>query len=125
MELHLIRHGQTNWNEEGRAQGQSDSRLTEVGEQQAIALGKRISHLKFDKVFCSSSLRTRQTADLVFPRSKSDIEYLNSLREIFLGPWVANQLWPDDRPTITCYQPNRNVRVTNFCHFCCINNIAE
>ena len=87
MELHLIRHGQTNWNEEGRAQGQSDSRLTEVGEQQAIALGKRISHLKFDKVFCSSSLRTRQTADLVFPRSKSDIEYLNSLREIFLGPW--------------------------------------
>ena len=87
MELHLIRHGQTNWNEEGRAQGQSDSRLTETGEQQAIALGKRINHLKFDKVFCSSSLRTRQTAQLVFPRSKLDIEYLDSLREIFLGPW--------------------------------------
>ena len=67
MELHLIRHGQTDWNEERRVQGQSDSQLTQLGINQAIALGERISAIKFDKVFCSSSLRTRQTAANLFP----------------------------------------------------------
>mgnify|MGYP001166324474 FL=1 len=87
MELHLIRHGQTNWNEERRAQGQSDSKLTKIGKEQAIALGEKIEQIKFDKIFCSSSLRTRQTAELVFPKTECNIEYLDSLREIFLGPW--------------------------------------
>ena len=87
VELHLIRHGQTNWNEERRAQGQSDSKLTKIGKEQAIALGKKIKQIKFDKIFCSSSLRTRQTAELVFPKTELKIEYLDSLREIFLGPW--------------------------------------
>ena len=87
MELHLIRHGQTNWNEERRAQGQSDSKLTKIGKEQAIALGKRIKQIKFDKIFSSSSLRTRQTAELVFPKTELEIEYLDSLREIFLGSW--------------------------------------
>ena len=31
MELHLIRHGQTNWNEERRIQGQRESILTDLG----------------------------------------------------------------------------------------------
>ena len=70
MELHLIRHGQTNWNEERRAQGQSDSKLTKIGKEQAIALGKKIKQIKFDKIFCSSSLRTRQTAKLAFPKAE-------------------------------------------------------
>lgn len=87
MELHLIRHGQTNWNEERRAQGQSDSRLTELGEQQARELGEKLDAIEFDRIYCSSSLRTRQTAELAFGHKNKDIEYLDSLREIFLGPW--------------------------------------
>ena len=38
MQLHLIRHGQTNWNEEKRIQGQSDSILTKLGVSQALSL---------------------------------------------------------------------------------------
>lgn len=87
MQLHLFRHGQTNWNEERRAQGQSDSKLTELGVQQATELGERIRHLEFDKIFCSSSLRTRQTASNAFPQNGDEIEYLDSLMEIHLGPW--------------------------------------
>ena len=87
MELHLIRHGQTDWNEERRVQGQSESQLTPLGIQQARELGERISHLQFDQVFCSSSLRTRQTAQHLFAGGETAIEYLDSLREIHLGPW--------------------------------------
>lgn len=90
MEIHLIRHGETNWNKERRVQGQSDSHLTDLGIQQAKELGQRIAHLEFDKIYCSSSLRTRQTAEHAFPESTTEIEYLDELREIFLGPWEGH-----------------------------------
>ena len=87
MEVHLIRHGETDWNRERRVQGQSDSRLNEAGEQQARELAERISYIDFDAIYCSSSLRTRQTATALFPERLPHIEYLDSLREIYLGPW--------------------------------------
>ena len=90
MELHLIRHGETNWNKERRAQGQSDSHLTDLGTQQAKELGQRIAHLEFDKIYCSSSLRTRQTAEYAFPELATEIKYLDELREIFLGSWEGH-----------------------------------
>lgn len=97
MELHLFRHGQTNWNAERRAQGQSESTLTEAGRQQARELGQRISDIKFDQLYCSSSLRTRETAELAFshrPELHSRAFYLDNLREIHLGPWEG-QLYDD------------------------------
>ena len=94
MEIHLIRHGETNWNKERRAQGQSESQLTALGVQQARELGQRVAQIKFDKIYCSSSLRTRQTAEHAFPKSTIEIEYLDTLREIFLGPWEG-QLYED------------------------------
>ena len=90
MQLHLFRHGQTNWNEERRVQGQSESQLTTLGIEQAKELSKRIRHLKFDQVYCSSSVRTRQTADHAFADFKAQIKFLDSLREIDLGPWEGH-----------------------------------
>ena len=87
MELHLIRHGQTNWNEERRAQGQSDSVLTELGIEQAKALGIRISAVPFDALYCSSSVRARQTVAHAFPNWEAPVSYLDSLREIQMGDW--------------------------------------
>lgn len=87
MHLHLFRHGETDWNAERRIQGQSESRLSELGIQQAQALGQRIAQLHFDQVYCSSSLRTRQTAEHAFAHRANDIKYLDTLREIDLGPW--------------------------------------
>jgi len=87
MELHLIRHGQTNWNVQRRIQGQSESILTDLGIHQAQVLGERLGHLDFDQVFCSTSLRTRQTAEHIFKHRDFNIEYLDSLREIGMGPW--------------------------------------
>jgi probable phosphoglycerate mutase len=39
MMIYLLRHGETEWNREGRLQGHGDSPLTERGLAQAVAMG--------------------------------------------------------------------------------------
>lgn len=87
MQVHLIRHGQTNWNKEKRVQGHSESTLTDEGQQQAAALAPSLACYKIAKVYCSPSVRTRETAAILFADTGVQIEYCDALREIFLGPW--------------------------------------
>jgi broad specificity phosphatase PhoE len=89
MKIHLVRHGETNWNKERRIQGHSESSLTPLGEQQAKALQPVFEKLKIARVYCSSSQRTRQTAEHIFAQSPVELIYADEFKEIFLGPWEA------------------------------------
>ncbi len=40
--LYLVRHGQSEWNRTGRIQGRSESPLTALGREQAVALGRML-----------------------------------------------------------------------------------
>ena len=85
--LHLIRHGETNWNAEGRIQGQMESVLTDLGRQQASELQKRLLDYSFDRVYCSSSVRARQTTAIALGHHPHPVTYRDDLREIFLARW--------------------------------------
>ena len=61
-ELILIRHGETDWNVQGRFQGQIDVPLNAVGQRQAAAMAERLAQERVDVFYCSDLLRTRQTA---------------------------------------------------------------
>ena len=43
--LILIRHGRTEWNHDGRFQGQADVELDAVGRAQAMAMASRVALL--------------------------------------------------------------------------------
>ena len=64
--LILIRHGATAGNLQRRYIGRTDEPLCETGIQQVLAL--REHHLCADLLFVSPMLRTRQTAELLFPQ---------------------------------------------------------
>lgn len=85
--LHLIRHGETNWNAEGRIQGQMESVLTELGQQQAAELQQRLLDYQFDRVYSSSSTRARQTAAIALHHHQQAVSYRDELREIYLSRW--------------------------------------
>lgn len=85
--LYLLRHGETDWNRERRAQGQQESRLTAQGRQQALELGERLAEQHLDRIYCSSSLRTRETAELAFGSRPVEVEFCDRLREIRMGSW--------------------------------------
>lgn len=78
--IKYYRHGETEWNKEGRLQGWQNSRLTNEGIQQA----SEVCWVP-DLVFCSDLLRAKHTAKLMFPNS--DIIESAALREIHLGHW--------------------------------------
>lgn len=61
----LIRHGVTEWNRLGRAQGISDIPLNEDGMKQAEALAKRFTYGEWDLLYSSNLIRARQTAEIV------------------------------------------------------------
>lgn len=64
--IYFVRHGQTNWNLEGRIQGQTDIPLNEKGLLQAKEIKEKLKGIKFEKVFCSPLKRTLQTAKTIY-----------------------------------------------------------
>lgn len=63
IDLHLVRHGRTAWNHEGRLQGQrGDVPLDDLGREQAAALPERLRQLEVRVVVASDLRRTLETA---------------------------------------------------------------
>ena len=80
--LILIRHGETEWNLEGRIQGyHGDSRLTANGEAQARQLALRLSTEPVGALHASDSGRARQTAAPIAAALKMDVVFDSALRE--------------------------------------------
>lgn len=63
--FYLVRHGETEWNARGIIQGQSDSPLTAVGEEQARLLALQLRDVPFDVAFSSDLGRAMRTAEII------------------------------------------------------------
>ena len=86
--IFLIRHGETNWNKEGRFQGQIDIPLNENGKDQARKTFEYLKNISFNKAFSSSMHRPYETAKIILQNKKDlKIEKIDSLVEISHGLW--------------------------------------
>lgn len=85
--VYITRHGQTQWNVEGRMQGRLDSPLTELGVRQATWLRDSLIDVNFAAIYASSSPRARRTAEILRHQRTSEVIEHDDLQEIFLGDW--------------------------------------
>ena len=82
--LHLIRHGLTQGNLDGRYIGSgTDLPLCAEGRAQLEELKAKFQYPDVPLVFCSPMLRAQQTAEVLFPNAKLTI--LQDLREMNFG----------------------------------------
>ena len=90
--LIFIRHGETEWNTEQRAQGSKNSPLTPKGIKQAENTGRILEKIKIDAVYSSPLERAYITAGIIAEGKNLEIIKSENLKEINLGPWEGKTL---------------------------------
>lgn len=89
MKLFFIRHGQTDWNLEGKIQGSCDIELNSTGIAQAEELCRKVSenNYKFSKIYTSKQKRAVKTAEILGRTVHADFVPTDGLEEVNLGKW--------------------------------------
>jgi len=84
----LVRHGETDWNRQGRFQGQIDIPLNSNGWAQARAAGTFLASTTLNRAYSSSMARPRQTAEAILASHPGvPLTTLRGLVEIGHGLW--------------------------------------
>jgi probable phosphoglycerate mutase len=85
--LLLVRHGETDWNADGRLQGQTDRPLSDFGRRQAQQLADELAEEKLEAIYSSDLSRARETAEIVGERLGLPVVLDPGLREKDWGTW--------------------------------------
>jgi broad specificity phosphatase PhoE len=86
-ELLLVRHGETDWNAEGKLQGHTDRPLNDYGRRQAQALADKLAGESIDAVYASDLSRARETAEILGAKLGLPVAVDPDLREKDWGNW--------------------------------------
>jgi 2,3-bisphosphoglycerate-dependent phosphoglycerate mutase len=85
--LLLVRHGETDWNADGRLQGHTDRPLSEFGRRQARRLAEELADEEIAAIYSSDLARARETAEIVGERLGLPVALDPELREKDWGTW--------------------------------------
>lgn len=102
IHLLLLRHGQTEWNNQSRYQGQTDISLNEAGRDQAESAAPRMSAYSIDAVYASDLKRAWETAEIVSRGTGLEVRPDPRLREMSFGVFEGltfdeiNEQWPNE-----------------------------
>jgi broad specificity phosphatase PhoE len=83
----LARHGETDWNREGRFQGHADPPLNEAGRAQAADLSLALAAEELAAVYTSPLRRAAETAAVVAAAHGLEPVPVEALREVDVGSW--------------------------------------
>ncbi|MDX6539510.1 MAG: hypothetical protein QOI71_1120 [Gaiellales bacterium] len=87
--LYLVRHGETDWNREGRWQGHYDRPLSAAGRAQAMAAARRLAHEHISQLHASDLKRAAETAQIIGETNGLDVRLDFALREVDVGNWAG------------------------------------
>src|SRR3954451_10202115 len=96
--LLFVRHGETDWNAEGRLQGHTDRALNEYGRRQAHELADRLVGDGVAAIYASDLARAKEAAEIIAARLDLPVVVDPDLRERNWGNWEG--LVPSERDAI-------------------------
>jgi broad specificity phosphatase PhoE len=96
VDLILVRHGLTDWNEQGRLMGRSDIELNARGRAQVEAVADALHRVPVRSIFSSPQRRAQQTAAAIARPHQLPVHTEAALAEVWLGRWQG-LTWNDIR----------------------------
>ena len=87
MLLYIIRHGETQWNVEGRLQGQSETHLNDNGIRLAKVTAEGLRDVPFDFGITSPLERARMTAQIILGDRNVPLYEDKRIQELSFGSW--------------------------------------
>ena len=109
----FVRHGQTDWNVQGKVQGHTDIPLNDIGKQQARTLKKMLDEIRFSACISSDMQRAVETASIVVENYSFDVSKDSTLRTTHYGVFEGasweefNKMTPEQRAFIEQEQDER------------------
>lgn len=92
LDLFLVRHGLTDWNEDGRLMGRAEVPLNERGRAQALAVGRALGAFPISRLVASPQRRAQETADLIAGELKLGLTTEPLVAEVWLGEkWLGKR----------------------------------
>jgi 2,3-bisphosphoglycerate-dependent phosphoglycerate mutase len=92
--LFAFRHGETDWNVEGRLQGQTDTELNQTGLTQAEALARRLRPHRLEALLSSDLSRALTTAKIIAETLRVPLSSDPGLRETNVGA-AEGMIWAE------------------------------
>jgi broad specificity phosphatase PhoE len=110
--FYFLRHGQTDWNLQGRLQGHTDIPLNATGLAQADAAADMLAHRSIDVIVSSPLVRALKTAAIISERIDRPIYIDSQLKERSFGAFegqiiadVKQSLGLEPHQRLTPYLP--------------------
>ncbi len=88
----LARHGETDWNRDGRFQGYADPPLNDTGRAQVAGLAAELVAVELAAVYSSPLRRAFETAELLAGPHQLTPVAVEALREVNVGSWQGPTL---------------------------------
>ena len=83
--LYYIRHGETDWNRQGRFQGRTDNPLNDDGIAQAHAAAERLQQVALGQIVSSPLVRALKTAEIIAAAAAKTVTVDRGLIELDFG----------------------------------------
>jgi len=87
VDLILVRHGVTDWNEQGRLMGRRPVGLNARGRAQASAAANALAGLPIGSILASPQRRAQETAAVIARRQGLEVQTETALDEVWVGRW--------------------------------------
>ena len=74
MRVYMVRHGETDWNLDGRVQGREDIPINNNGIKQAIDTAGAFHDKNIELIITSPLIRARKTAEIIADKLGGQVE---------------------------------------------------
>ena len=117
-DLYIVRHCETISNDLAVFAGHNDIDISERGSRQLACLSEAFQDIRLDKVYSSSRIRARKTADAINRYSQAPVVIDDAFIELYLGDWEGMKVAdvPEDMQDawynhpMDCAAPNGETR---------------